>query len=151
MRIFELVKKDKKIYYHGSNIKLPVGTILTGRGHIYDDNWGDTDFYNILEKYRPKDMIAHRDAVFMVDNDNDLDVVGGGTEYVFILEPLDKIEKHDINWSSEISMLISEGYGSNDDLIKKAAKNYWLGIPHPNESVWEFLTKKARIIDVEDF
>lgn len=30
--------------------------------------------------------------------------------------------------------------------IQEAALNYWNGVPHPNESVWEYLTPKAEVI-----
>ena len=94
-------------------------------------------------------MLAHKNAVFMCDNDQDIDCAGGGTEYLMVVKPLGKIEKHDLNWSSEISCLISEN--ASEDLIKQAAENYWYGIPHHNKNVWEYLTPEAVILAVELF
>lgn len=37
-------------------------------------------------------MLSHSQSVFMVGNDEDIDLAGGGTEYVFIVEPLDKVQ-----------------------------------------------------------
>lgn len=141
---------ETKTYYHGSMVDLPVGTILAPRDD-YENDWLDTDFYLPLEKYRPKNMLSHRKSVFMCGNDEDVDLSGGGTEYLFTVEPLGKIEKHDLNWSSEISMLISDGHDITDQLVKNAAEKYWDGSPHYNESVWEYLTPKARILTSEEY
>jgi len=143
-------KKAQITYYHGSMDYLPVGTILTPRDD-YEKRWGDTDFYYILEKYRPKDMISHSSAVFMVGNDEDLDLAGGGTEYVFTIVPNGKVERHDLNWGSEISMLVSNGLSQESEEIKLAAYNYWAGVPHKDESVWEYLCTSATITHVEEY
>jgi hypothetical protein len=131
--------------------KLPIGTILTSRNDDYEKDWGNTDFYAVLEYYRPKNMLSHKESVFMVDNDDDLDLAGGGTDWVFTVVPMGIVQKHDLNWSSEISMLISDGHDINDENVKKSALNYWNGVPHPNESVWEYLTTKAKIVKVDEF
>lgn len=149
MRAWEL-KEETNVYYHGSMRYLPVGTILVP-SMDYEDSWGDADFYGPLEHYRPEGMLAHKDAVFMVGDDDDLDLAGSGTEWVFIVKPLGIIQKHDLNWSSEVSMLVSDGYDINSDNIRNAAENYWRGTPHPNESVWEYLTPKAKIVAVEEY
>lgn len=136
--------------YHGSMQQLEVGTILSPRNQAYEDDWGHTGFYEYLEKYRPSNSIAHRDAVFMVDNEDDVDVAGGGTEWLFTVQPLGPVERHDMNWGSEISMLLDDEH-NNQDKIKQAAINYWNGVPHTNESVWEYLTTSAKILHVEEY
>jgi hypothetical protein len=60
------------------------------------------------------------------------------------------VEKHDMNWISEIESLLSEGKDKNDEEVIKAAISYWNGTPHSNESVWEYLTPSARIVKVEE-
>jgi hypothetical protein len=75
MRLHEIAST----FYHGSMEELPVGTILTPRDN-YEQAWGDTDFYAALEHYRPANMLAHNQAVFMCDNPDDIDLAGGGTE-----------------------------------------------------------------------
>lgn len=137
-------------YYHGSNTELPVDTILTPR-NTYEDDWGSTDFYHVLEQYRPEDMLSHKDAVFMVDNEDDVDNAGGGTEWLFTVAPIGKVEQHDLNWGSEVSLLISQGYNASHVMVEDAAQNYWSGERHMNESVWEYLTPKARILKVEKY
>lgn len=69
MRYGELTKK----YYHGSFNKLPIGTILKPRGQDYENDRSDASFYAAaLEYYRPKNMLSHKDSVFMVAEEDDL-------------------------------------------------------------------------------
>jgi hypothetical protein len=130
--------------------ELPVGTILKPNDN-YEENWSNTYFYSVLEYYRPKDMLSHKNSVFMCGNDEDVELAGGGTEYLFVVEPLGKVERHDVNWSSEISVLMSDGLEIDDPEVIEAAANYWNGTPHYNEQVWEYLTPFAKIISVEEY
>lgn len=151
MRLHEfLTEQDVKKFYHGSMIKLPVGAILTPRDN-YADNWSEADFFHALEMHRPPNMLSHTKAVFMCSKPNDIDLVGGGTNWLFTVAPLGPIQKHDVNWGSEIAMLHEAGHKMNSPEIIKAAKNYWSGKPHFSENVWEFLTPKAEILKVEKF
>lgn len=145
-----IISESLQPFYHGSNDELPVGTVLTPRDN-YEDNWSGTDFYAALEKYRPANMLGHKDAVFMCDNPDDVDAAGGGTDWLFTVVPQGPIQKHDLNWGSEVSMLIGDGHSIDSPEVKQAAENYWAGVPHYNESVWEYLTTAAKIIDVEPY
>lgn len=138
-------------YYHGSMDHLPVGTVLKSRGADYEQDWAHTDFYSALEKYRPSHILSHSQAVFMVADPDDVDLAGGGTEWLFTVKPLGPVSKHDVNWSSEISMLTGDGHDVDSPEVQKAAENYWAGVPHPNESVWEYLTPSAEILKVEEY
>jgi hypothetical protein len=150
MRAADLTTPRDKKYYHGSSIKLPVGTVLTPRDS-YEQNWSNTDFYKPLERYRPSNMLSHRESVFMVTDPDDIDLAGGATDWMFTVQPIGRVQRHDLNWSSEISSLISQGYGIDSIEVKHAAHSYWAGIPHPNESVWEYLSPSAEIIAVETY
>lgn len=138
-------------YFHGSNEELPVGTMLSPRGAAYAHDWGGTDFYSVLERYRPNGMRAHADAVFLVSDPDDIDLAGGGTEWIFEVDPIGDITRHDLNWSSEISCLLSEGLPVDSEAVCRAALSYWGGVPHANESVWEYLCDQARILTCEPF
>lgn len=128
-------------FLHASLEELEVGTVLKPKDN-YEEHWGNTDFYQALERYRPEHMLSHKESVFMCHSAEDLDNCIGG-EYIFEVIPDTRIEKHDLNWSSEISCLVSEN--APEEKIKEAALNYWNGVPHFNESVWEYLTPKAVI------
>jgi len=149
VKIFEVTNGDS-LYYHGSYEPLKVGTILTPRKN-YELNWADTDFYWPLEKHRLNNMLSHKQSVFMVSDPDDVDLAGGATDYLLTAKPLGPIQKHDLNWSSEISMLMDQGYDIDSDQVEDAALNYWNGVPHYNESVWEFLTTKAEVVAVEEY
>ena len=150
MRAKEFIFESKKVYYHGSSIELPVGTILRPQ-EGYEDRWGHTDFFDVLEMYRPPDKLAHSESVFMVDNPDDVDLAGGATDYLFTVVPLGPVQRHDLNYSSEISSLVSLGYRLDSPEIRDAAEDYWAGLESPNEVLWEYLTRAAKIIKVEEY
>lgn len=137
--------------FHGSMDQLAVGTVLRGRGDDYAKAWSSTDFYKVLEQNRPQAYLPHAQAVFAVSDPDDIDLAGGGTEWIFELEPTGPVSRHDLNWSSEISCLLSDGLRPDSVEVRNAAFNYWAGIPHPNESVWEYLIPEAKIILVEPY
>lgn len=143
---------QKVTFYHGSYDYLPENTVLAPRGKEYEADWGESDFYQALEFWRPKNMRSHSDSVFLVDNLDDLCVAGGALEWVFECDIAEsEVTKHDLNWSSEISCLMGDGYAIDSDKVQYAAKKYWSGEPHPNESVWEYLAPEARIIKAGSF
>ena len=139
-----------KMFYHGSYDELPVGTVLTPRGNDYESEWGGTSFYGALEKHRPPEKLAHKEGVFMVGTEEDIDLAGGATDYIYIVKPIGQIQRHDINWGSEISMLVSDGAGLNDPEVKQAADNYWNGVPYEGDNVWEYIAPRAKIVGVLD-
>ena len=148
VRFFQI---NESVFYHGCNNYLDVGIVLTPRLDDYEQEWNGTDFYNVLEKYRPDNMLAHKQSVFMVADPDEVDLAGGGSEWLFTLSPLGKIQRHDMNWSSEISWLVGDGYSIESDEVISTANNYWLGKPHHDENLWEYLTTHAKIVKVEKY
>lgn len=140
-------------FFHGSFNELPVNLVLEGRGEDYENEWSKTTFFSVLEKYRPAGYISHKKAVFLCHNPDDIDAAGGGTDYICEIKVLGNIQRHDMNWCSEISCLIEDGVSDNDPRVKECAINYWTGIPYTDESisVWEYITDKALILSCEDF
>jgi hypothetical protein len=139
-----------KMFYHGSYDELPVGTVLTPRGNDYESEWGGTHFYGALEKHRPPEKLAHKEGVFMVGNEEDIDLAGGATDYIYIVKPIGQVQRHDVNWGSQISMLVDDGAGLNDPEVKQAADNYWNGVPFEGDNVWEYIAPRAKIVGVLD-
>lgn len=136
-----------KLFFHGSYDYLPVGTILKPKEN-YKEAWSITDFYSVLEQYRPQHMLAQHESVFMCDNIDDIDNAGGGTDWIFTVQPHARIERHDLHWCSEISVGVSEG--KNEDYLKEMAEKYWNGV-ESEYPVWEYLTPEAKIISVEEY
>jgi hypothetical protein len=138
-------------FFHGSSNYLEVGFVLRGRDDAYEASWSKCDFYKIPENNRPKHCLPHAKAVFAVGDPDDIDLAGGATEWIFELDPTGDVSRHDLNWSSEISYLLSEGHDAQSKEVLTAAANYWSGIAHPNESVWEYLMSEAQIVRVEPY
>jgi hypothetical protein len=137
-------------YYHGSHDQFEVGEILTPGEDEYEEGMENVEWYHVLHQHRPMESRQHSWSVFMVADEDDIDVAGGATDYVYEVEPVGDVERHDINWASEISYLLDAGHDHDSAEIAEAAANYWAGKPHHNEQVWEYLAPKARIVGVLD-
>lgn len=133
-------------YLHSSLEKLPVETVLKLR-HNYVEHWGATTFYEVLEKYRPANMLAHHESVFMCTSIEDLDNCMEGT-YLFLVEPHERVEHHDMQWSTEISCLVD--MGASEEKIKEVALKYWHGIPS-SDPLWEYQTPYAKVKEVYSY
>ena len=138
-------------YFHGSMDRLGIDFVLRGRGDAYIESWSGTDFYCALESLRPHYCLPHSQAVFAVADPGEVDLAGGGTDWIFELEPSGPVSRHDLNWSSEISCLLSDGFKPDSAEVRTAAFNYWSGVPHTDESIWEYLMPEAKIIRVAPF
>jgi hypothetical protein len=141
----------QSLFYHGSYYDLPYGTVLTPKKGNFVNNISDDSHFK-LEQFRPSQYISRNEAVYMCDNPDDIDLAGGSTDYIYIVEPLGTIEKHDLNWMTEINLIMDKYFeqGNPEDAVEEvevAALNYWNGVSHYNESVWEYLTTSARILN----
>jgi len=144
-----------KRYLHGSYDQLPSGTVLTpDKGNFMGTfSQDEMESHFKLEQFRPSEFLSRNKAVYMSQDVDDIDFSGGATDHVYVVEPMGKIEQHDINWMSEIDLILCDAWesgtqedGNTIEKVKKAALNYWNGVPHSNESVWEFLVPFAKII-----
>ena len=88
----------------------------------------------------------------MCDNPDDIDNAGWANDHIYLVSPQGKVEKHDVNWLSEIDFIMSEAWDNGIqeeqetiDKVQNAALNYWDGVPHYNESVWEYLVPSAKV------
>lgn len=140
-------------YFHGSFDPLPVELHLAGRGEAYAQAWDGTDFYPVLERYRPPSSLAHHAAVFMVDDPDLIDAAGGATEWCAEVVPAGRVERHDLAWCTRISELLGDGHAVEAAAVRTAAEAYWLGapFPDPDRSLWEYLTPSAQVLRCEPF
>lgn len=152
MRIFKLAQPK---YYHGSYDFLPNGTILTpDKGNFMGTfSQDEMDSHFKLEQFRPSNYLSRNKAVYMSRDIDDIDLSGGATDHIYEVQPLGKVERHDLNWMTEIDIIISDAWDSGTqeeqetlDKVKNSALNYWKGVPHYNESVWEYLVLSAEIL-----
>ena len=152
MRIYKIANEK---FYHGSYDILSKGTILTPEKGNFMGTFSqdEMDSHFKLEQFKPSSFLSRNNAIYMCKDIDDIDLSGGATDYIYIVKPLGKIESHDLNWMSEIDLIMDEAYshGEQEDSttinkVQKAALNYWNGVPHFNESVWEYLTTSAEVI-----
>jgi len=152
MRIYKIAQSE---YYHGSYDFLPNGTILTpSMGNFmgtFSQNEMDSHFK--LEQFRPSNYLSRNHAIYMCDNPDDIDNAGGANDHIYMVSPQGKVEKHDVNWLSEIDFIMSEAWDNGTqeeqetiDKVQNAALNYWNGVPHYNESLWEYLVPSAKVM-----
>lgn len=137
--------------YHGSANAVLLDTLLSGRGDAYERDWLVTDFYSVLEMHRPENKLAHKNAVFLVGDPDDIDAAGGATDWCFEVLVKEVVSRHDLNWCTEISCLVSNGYSAESTEVQDAALAYWEGREHKDAPVWEYLTKVARVVRCEPF
>lgn len=140
-----------KEYFHGSVDKFPNGTVLLPeKGHMLQTKM---DSHFKLEAFRSPNFLSRNDAVYLAQDVDDIDLAGGSIDHVYLVEPIGRVERHDVNWLSEIESIMTyareEGTIEDEETfegIENAALNYWNGVPHYNESIWEFLVPRAKII-----
>lgn len=136
--------------FHGSyeNENTPeVGDTLSGREEEYEKDWQAMGYvYKRLEELRPEDCIAHKNAVFMCDNAQDIDNCGGATDLVMIVIPYGDVFRHDLSWLTLAEMALEE---NDHEAIDSCIKNYWAG--ERNDGVFEYLARGALIVKSLDF
>lgn len=136
-------------YWHASFDPLPVGTTLVPRLE-YENRWSQDCAGRILENLRPAHLLAHRDAVFMCMEAQDCDNAGAHCEWLFGVKAQGKVERHDMEWATEIYRLISDGWPLTDPRIVELARRYWYG-EASDAPTWEYLTPAANIMSVERY
>lgn len=96
--------------------------------------------FSVLEMHRPEGCLAHRNAVFLVDNIDDIDNVGGCTDWCLEVEAGTRITRHVVR---------ARRRSRKQEAVKAAAANYCSGTAHKNENVFEYLTDRAVVLRCE--
>ena len=170
MRLLEIT--SQKTLYHGSPQKLKVGKAYRVRHWKTLDQGGATTAVEaVIEKYRPTKSIARNKTFYMIDSfgESALDLVGASTKYIYAVEPIGRLERHDLQWLNDIDsiMMKDDSFFDGRDLptsyswqmppiykseipetIEMLAKNYWSGAEYPYKdwSHWEYLSPSFKII-----
>lgn len=151
MRIVEGV--SPKVFYHGSHKKFRPGTILrplkTGyvHGTGFDKNEKPTHLRieQFLESRRPENCVSRSQAVFVVDNLDDVYNAGGNDDYRYEVEPIGPVTRCNLHWYSELGNGFSE---MDNQMIEMLAYAYWHATPSnkPSQDLYEYLVGSAKII-----
>ena len=110
----------------------------------------------IFEFYRPANAPSRQRAFFLVDDLDVISVAGGTDEYIYQVQSVGRITRHDQGWLGELADFIA-GDRADEKRIRpkkayeKLAKQYWSGeqFPTPEWSLWEYLTPSFRVIKLE--
>lgn len=118
----------------------------------YCARFGQLDFLNVLEHFRPTHMLSHHQAVVMHASVEDLEN-SSGDEWLYELNvaPESTVQRHDLNWANEIATLIAAREpGTSEAIFQSAALKYWSGEAshHP---IWEYLAAQAVVVAVHDY
>lgn len=128
--------------YHGSWDPLDEGTALRpgfGGGAIVD-----TELEALFEAARPEGLVPRREAVFMAADPDEIDALGGYTEFVYEVAPGGPVTAHDLAWYSQAQAHMAVG---EDAEARRCADAYWSGTAFPEaaRSVFEYLGTAATV------
>lgn len=138
-------------YYVGGTNKVMVGTILKHRSTNHCLAYQNPIVEEILELHRPTWYPSQAHCVFMVDQVKFVTRLLANPLFVFSLHALDKVTSHDIGWLTHIESLINKGHVLTSLSVTDAAENYWTGQPYYGQSQWEYITSKAKVLQVDPF
>lgn len=170
MRLLEIT--IPKILYHGSPQPLKIGKAYRARHWKSADQGGvSAKIESILEKHRPANAIARNKTFYMVDNFtvDAMDLSGGNTSYVYAIQPVGRVERHDVQWINDIDSIMKKddaffadrklptSYSWHMQPIYKSeipktinmlAKNYWDGTQYPYKdwTLWEYLSPSFKVL-----
>lgn len=155
--IRQLITEAPQRFYHGSVNPLKIGQVIGGRR--FKSEFGDME--KLLEAYRPVGMHSRLTSVYMTSRPSDVYSAGGSDNNVYVVEPLDTVQRHHQGWIDDLYELTQQnadrhtllGPRFNSTTFKtvlpaasSAARGYWLGKRSSNPGVWEYLCGSARVI-----
>jgi hypothetical protein len=130
------------MYFHGSNTGLPLHTALYPNAGGYTQAPEVAELEALFEMVRPNHIqISRTDCVYLCDNVEDIDNVGGFTDYIYEADIADGfVEKSDVSWYTKAASQFDEG---DIEGAEESARNYWSGACL--EGVYEYRTDEAII------
>lgn len=137
-------------YFHGSIKPLFVGNVLKPQKDGYVQNKWDEPLEKVFESVRPEHCLSRNEAVFLSLSEDDIDALGGFTDYIFTVTVDSEVFQHDLAWYSKADEFIQK---DDYDSAIECAKSYWNGEPYHilKHSCFEVLTNSATIVFVDSF
>ena len=136
-------------YFHGSTQPLRPGTVLQpGKGMGLQNDPAVGEYESYMEQAKPDNKISRQQCVFMCSRLQDIQRAGGGTHYIYEVQPLGQVDMSDQAWYGYLSFLRHPVTSQYNEEAFEIAMNYWEGIPYPDkaESLWEYRTPKAKVL-----
>lgn len=97
-----------------------------------------------MEHYRPDGMISRDDAVYMVDDPDDIINAGGIIDFIYEVVPIGPVERSDLGWYREVKGAMN--LEKSDEATREFAESYWDGVSYHGIGVWEYRARQARVI-----
>lgn len=140
------------MFYHGSKNDLPIDTVLES---TEDDGYTSYEecisIENAFEYYKPFDKISRKTAIYLVDNPECIEKVGGYEDYIYKVEPEGNVEKSDLYWYNMVSKEMGDFF-EVEEITKQAQKyieNYWLGVESNNPTIEYRINKGVVTEEIE--
>lgn len=149
MTHIKIALSGQEAYCQLAPVRLEIGQQIGPAPELYFRQFGQTAFFDILERYRPSHLLPHREAVVLHAGLDALDNAEEG-EWLHEMEvPASAaIQRHDVTWANRIALLSAgEPERHTPSLIRDAAVHYWNGTPS-EDPVWEYLTTQAIVVAV---
>lgn len=141
------------MFYHGSKNLIENQEKLTPQEDSYTNYEECISIENAFEFYRPENKISRQKCVYLVEDPNMIDNVGGYIDYIYLVNPENNYtEKSDLSWYTMASMEMGDFFELEELTEKSIAYivNYWNSTPSENPC-WEYRASQATIINlIED-
>lgn len=138
-------------YYHGSINKIKIGEdLISKRDEGYTSYPEVEKLESLFERYKPKDKISRNIAVYLTNDIDDIDNLGGYDDYIYEVEPQGIIERSDLSWYSKVGGMIEDDQFDENRITPEMLimiKSYWSGVPSDNH-LFEYRCKSAKIVNV---
>jgi hypothetical protein len=140
--------KLEKNLYHGSDKKFEIDFKLLPQNE-YTSNNNSSELEKLFEQRKPIDMISRKNSVFLADDIDLIDALGGYTDIIYEVSVDDNIERSDLAWYTESQKHLEEG---SLILASKCADKYWSGdiFYDDNQSCFEYRVSSAKIKNIKE-
>ena len=92
------------MFFHGSKNNLEIGeTLISQEDTGYTSYEECISIENAFEYFRPEDKISRKTAIYLVDDPNIIEKVGGYDDYIYEIDPIGNIQKSDLYWYNEVA------------------------------------------------
>lgn len=130
------------MFFHGSANPLSNGLKLVPQTDGYV-KFADNELEQFFELHRPENKISRSKAVFLSDDIDLIDCLGGYTDYIYSVLIDSTPSKHDLHWYTLAYAYLQEGL---TEKATECAFNYWHSIEAESQlSCCEYLTTHAFI------
>lgn len=135
------------MYYHGSIKPLKIGTKLVPNPLGYTHQKEVSNLEKLFHENKPEHILIDRlNCVFLTDNIEDIDNLGGFTDFIFEIDIQNNtIEKSDLSWYTKAFIQLEEGDIKG---AQQSALNYWNG--NVLEGVFEYRVMQCIIKNIID-